>query len=264
MKKHNKQSAINSRLSVLLIISILSFFSCKKAPLTNGDTLTKSMELPSFNSICLYNNIDVTLIKSDTFKIEITTGENLMENIVCEVNDNTLTLRNDNILNWIRSYDYPLNANIFFKDDIKNINYESVGYLKSDDYICDDSISTLRFTFMKGSGDIDLSFNCHSFSVFSNDDCTSKIVLEGKSNNGNINQRGLGPIHSENMSCKTMSVNSTDVNDIYVNCSEKLNVEIYHNGDVYYKGHPDIKSYIAPNAQGKLISIDNLQLTIIR
>ncbi|MBQ8761032.1 MAG: DUF2807 domain-containing protein [Bacteroidales bacterium] len=242
---------------IIIALILISCVSCKKAPLTNGDIVSRTTELSSFNTINIYDNIDVNLIKSDTFKIEITTGDNLIENIVCEVADSILTLRNENIMNWIRSYDYPLSANIYFKDDIKKIYYESVGHLKSDDYICDDTLSNLTLTLMQGSGDINLRFNCRSFSLFSNDKCTNKINLEGKSSYGTINQRGLGPIYAEEMSCRNLSVHSTDVNDIYVNCRDNLSVQIYHSGNVYYKGHPEINLYIAPNARGKLVSIDS-------
>ena len=46
-------------------------------------------------------------------------------------------------------------------------------------------------------------------------------------------------------------------NDIYINCSKTLNANIYDLGDIYYKGQPEIKSNISPDALGKLISIDN-------
>ena len=258
MKRNNKLSTISGLLSVILTLSI-SFASCNKAPLTNGDVVTKTTALPSFNTIYINDNIDVNLIKSDTFMIKVTTGDNLMENIISEVIDSVLFLRNENILNWIRSYDYPLCADVYFKSDIKKIHYESVGYLKTDDYICDDTLSTLSLVLMEGSGDIELKYNCRSFSMFCNDGCTSKITIEGKSVYGNINQRGLGPIYTVDLPCRNMSVRSTDINNIFIHCTDNLDAKIYNSGNIYYKGQPEINSYLSPGALGRLIEIENLK-----
>ncbi len=244
---------------IIITLILISYVSCKRSPLTNGDIVTRTTELSSFNTIHIYDNIDVNLIKSNTFKIEITTGDHLMENIIYEVADSILTLRNENIMNWIRSYDYPLCADVYFKSDIKKIHYESVGYLKTDDYICDDTLKAMTLTIMQGSGDIDLRFNCRSYNMFVGDDCTSKITIEGKSVYGNINQRGLGPIYAADLPCRNMSVSSTDVNDIFIHCTNNLDANIYSSGNIYYKGQPEINSYISPDALGRLIEIENLK-----
>lgn len=241
-------------LYILALLSSLMMFmtSCKKAPLSNGKVITENRNLDSFNTLHINDNIDITLISSDTFKIEITTGENLMDNIITETIDGILFIKNNNTLNWIRSYNIPLEAKIYHKSNIKNITYESVGYLKSDDYIINDNTATFNMTIEDGSGDINLRIKCKDLYLESYSG-SSKINLEGMSEYVFIDHYGIGPIHSEALPSDTIVVSNHGTNNIYVQCNKKLNANIYGYGNVYYKGHPEIESYISPNAQGKLI-----------
>lgn len=255
-----KRIYINHAFRIMCLVLVLSLipivFSCKKVPLTNGKVITETRELPTFNELKLYDNIDVTLISSDISKIEITTGENLLPNIMIDVVDGALFLKNENTCNWIRSYDCPLEAKIYFSGDITSIYYESVGFLKTNDYIMDDSTSRFDLQIEDGSGEINLKINCNSLYITSNFG-TNDMIFEGKADYTYISQRGLGPIKAENFQTKIADVYSYSSNNIYINGYEKLNAYIYNIGSIYYKGNPTINSYISPLAKGKLISIDD-------
>ena len=249
-----KISAVSLKLVVISLL--VTTFSCKKSPLTNGKVITETRILSSFNELYLHDNIDVTLVKSDIFKIEITTGENLMPNIISDVVDGAIFIKNENTCNWLRSYDCPLEATIYFSGDITSIYYESVGFLKTNDYIIDDNISRFDLQIEDGSGEINLKIKCKSLYITSNFG-TSDIIFEGEADYINISQRGLGPIKAENFPTKIADVYSYSSNNIYINGYEKLNSYIYDIGNIYYKGNPTINSYISPLAEGKLIPIDN-------
>lgn len=239
-------------LFLLTTITLLSCtFSCKKSPLTNGKVVTMSRELSCFDTLYLYDNIDVTLICSDCYKIEITTGENLMPNIISESNGEALVLRNDNTCNWIRSYDIPLKAKIYYNSKISSIKYESVGDLCCETSISNDTLPRFDLIINDGSGDIDLNVNCHNMSLTIHGG-TNKINIRGASDYTYIYQRGMGPIDGLNFPSNKINVYSHKSNDIYINCTDELNANIYNIGSIYYKGKPDIKSYIAPNAKGEL------------
>lgn len=228
--------------------------SCQKTPLTNGDVITKTRVLSGFNSIHLYNNIDVTLIESDCSKIEITTGENLMNKITNVISDSTLHLKNENTLNWIRSYDYPLEAKIYFDGKLSSITYESVGNLTSLGYIHQDSSSDFELNLHEAAGKIDLDIVCRNLYIKSYDfDCTSDITIKGMSDYAMVYQTGLGPIHMEDFTSRQTYAYSYNYNDIYIHSTDFLHADIHSSGSIYYKGHPEISLNISPNALGKLI-----------
>lgn len=240
-------------LFLLITITLLTItFSCKKSPLTNGKVVTEMRLLSSFDTLYLHDNIDVTLVCSDSYKIEITTGEHLMTNIITESKGEALSLRNDNICSWMRSYDIPIKAKIYYKSRIKSIIYESVGDLYSETYISIDTLSRFDLKIEDGSGDIDLKVNCKDLYMAIHSG-TNEIKIEGRSHYTNIYQNGLGPIYALDLPSDRTDVSSHKSNNIYINCIEHLNANIYDIGDIYYKGEPEVKSYISPYASGKLI-----------
>lgn len=254
--KNNTYINFTDLLSIVVITLLLITTSCKKVPLTNGDVVTVTRDIPAFNSLSLYNNIDATLIKSDCYKIELTTCENLIDNIISEVNDSLLILRNDNTINWIRDYDYPLKVTIYYDKQIRKINYASVGYLRSDDYIVKDSISTFELIIEDGGGEINLNLRCKHLIIDSNGGATG-IKLKGRSRTSDIRQDSYGPIHLDEFISDTVKAYNIGANDIYLHCNYSLSSYIYSSGNIYYKGKPIINSHISPYATGKLISTDN-------
>ena len=150
----------------VLIIFILCLFavfpSCKRAPLTIGPIVTQTRELDDFSELYLNDNINLSLVRSDTCYIEITTGANIIDNITTEVKDDILTISNITTLNWARPYNYTLNATLHYKD-ILFLNYTASGTLVSEnDYngVLEDGEYYVIIV-DGGSGDIDLKFsNC--------------------------------------------------------------------------------------------------------
>lgn len=240
---------------ILFIITSIALLalasSCKKSPLTNGKVITETREISAFDTLYLYDNIDVTLVCSDTYKIEITTGENLIPNIISEADGERLLLRNDNTCNWLRSYDIPLEARIYYNSKISSIVYESVGNLHSETYISEETLPCFKLQIKDGAGDIDLKVNCNDLYMTIHSG-TNKITMRGSADYTYIYQKGLGPIYALNAPSNKTDVYSYESNNIYINCIEKLNASIYGIGDIYYKGNPEIKSYISPYAKGKL------------
>ena len=110
--------AINRSLFIMAIALFVT--SCEPAPLTNGKPVTETRWFDeNITAIHVYNDINVTLVEADTFRIEITTGENLMEKITSTVENGTLYLKNENIRYWLRSYDYPLEIKIYHITEVR-------------------------------------------------------------------------------------------------------------------------------------------------
>lgn len=253
-----KSSVFNFNFSKILMIVMLvvATFSCKKSPLTNGDVIREVRMLSHFDTIYLHDNIDVRLIKSDTFKVEITTCENLMDNIITEVKDSKLTVRNDNGLNHIRDYEYELRADIYYISHISKIHYSGVNSLSSEGFISDDTLSSFNLTIVDGGGDINLNLYCKNL-YFRNSGGSTNVVLKGHCENASIRHTSLGPIHMDDFPTDTINAVNIGNNHIYLNCVDSLRSSIYSYGNTYYKGHPKINSYVSPNALGRLIEIEN-------
>ena len=260
LNRFNKLSAALRMLSSLnrssfLILIALFITSCDPAPWTNGKAITETRWFDdTITSLYVYDDINVTLIEADTFRIEITTGENLMEKITSNISDNGLYLRNENIRLWARSYDYPLDIKVYH-NSLTHINYMSWGDLKSEGPISKDNIDKFNMIVEHGSGHIDLKLNCDTL-ILKSYDGTALISVAGSANYTDIYHNARNDIHTENLVCKDAAAIIDYEGSIYVNCTNKLTAEIRDFGNIYYKGEPQIESSSHPQAKGKLLPME--------
>ena len=245
------KSNIFNKLTLIFIFSF-AILSCEKAPLTNGKVTTEVREFSEhISSLYVYDDIDLTLIEDESFRIEITTGENLMEKITSEVINGALYLRNDNIRNWARSYDYPLEIKVYH-NNINHINYKSWGFLKTEGLLSKDTISDFSLYAEQGSGDINIQLNCKNLNINVNDG-TAKVTVSGSSDYTYLRNRGTNSINALELTSKDARTEIHYIGSIYVNCTNKLDAFIYNFGNIYYKGAPELNIYEHPLYNGKVL-----------
>ena len=237
--KFNKLSKAISQLSSLnrtLYIILIALFvtSCEPAPWTNGKPVTETRYFPGENitAIHVYNDIDVVLVEDDEFRIEVTTGENLMEKITSTVENGTLYLKNENIRYWLRSYDYPLEIKIYH-NSITCINYESWGDLTSEGYISQDTIDSFDLIVHHGSGHIDVDINCNILYIATYDG-TAKVTVSGSSFFTIIQHNARNNIYAKDLVSKYASAQALYEGSIHVNCTDSLAALVKDFGSIYY------------------------------
>ena len=232
------------------------FSSCKKAPLTVGSIVTEIRELPDFTEVHVNDNINISLVRSDTCYIEITTGKNIIDNITTEVNNGVLSICNTTTCNWIRPYDYTLHATLYFKD-ITNFIFASSGTLDTKNNYTGQIVSPnyYRFEIHGGSGDVDLNVNnCNDLRIVYQYG-SSYLNLHGEDNhNLVIYKRSYGVIEAQNYDAETVHVTTDSPSDCYISASESIDATINNLGNIYYKGDPaSIQVTYGEFAEGKLL-----------
>ena len=254
------------RKHIVVLFFLISLFvaSCSKV-FTNGKPVTEQRNLGErFETICIYNNVNVKLVNSDRQYIELTCPENLIGKVITKVQGDSLIIKNENEYNWLRSYDYSIDMTVYY-DSLREITYASIGDLRCFDSIRGfgalsidtipidtlmtdtlnviiDSIETcwnhaFVLRIKEGSGDIDLCFNCDVLkTVFSFG--TSKVTLRGIAGYTEHYLKSYGTIHAENLNSNIVKVQSQSTNDIYVWARNELVAFLSSTGNVYYKGSP--------------------------
>ena len=219
--------------SLLIVIIALFVSSCEPAPLTNGKPITETRYFDeNITAIHVYNDIDVVLVEADEFKIEVTTGENLMEKITSTVENGTLYLKNENIRYWLRSYDYPLEIKIYH-NSITRINYESWGDLTSEGYISQKPIDSFELIVHHGSGHIDIDINCNVLAIATYDG-TAKVTVSGSSFFTIIQHNARNNIYAKDLVSKYASAQALYEGSVYVNCTDSLAALVKDFGSIYY------------------------------
>lgn len=238
---------------------LATFSACKKAPLTVGPIVTQTRELSDFNEVRIFDNVKISLIRSDTCYIVITTGKNIIDNITSDISCGVLTLKNTTTLNWIRPYDYETSATLYFKD-IKKLVFSASGALTTENNFTGPLNANEYYTIEvdDGCGDIDLNINdCADFRVIYGFG-SSRLTLHGENNkNLSIHKKSYGIIDALNYEAQYVDIANHAQTDCYINASGMINARITHLGNIYYKGDPDsIQVTYGEHAIGKLLPLN--------
>ena len=246
-------------LIILTCCFLAAFSSCKKSPINIGPIVSQSRELANFTEVHVNDYINISLVRSDTCYIEITTGKNIIDNITTEVNDGILTICNTTTYNWMRPYNYKCEATLYFKD-ITNFIFASSGTLTTQNNYTGELASPdfYRFEIDGGSGDVDLNINnCNDLRVVYQYG-VSQLNIHGSNNRFFvIYKRSYGVIDAQNYEAETVHVKTESPSDCYISASESIEATINHIGHIYYKGDPDsIQVTYGEFARGQLLPLN--------
>src|ERR1700748_1692479 len=97
---------MKKRVLGILLITVLA--GCK-APVCDcfdsaGNPGSQVREVPFFTQIVTNDNVNVYISVGNPETVTIEGGGNLLSNIAANVSNGVLTLHNNNICNWLRSY----------------------------------------------------------------------------------------------------------------------------------------------------------------
>lgn len=264
-----------SVIATLFFLISLMAASCNKSIFSNGTPVTESRDIGYFRAISMYNNVNVKLVRSSQPHLELTCPENLIDKIITEVPEtgDTLVIKNNNKLNWLRSTDYSIDLTVYY-DSLREINYASIGDLNCIDPLIgtrhlfwDTVVNGIDTTFTldtinramflninEGSGDINLTLDCDVFKhKFGNG--TSTVTFKGAAGYSEIITRSYGKIDALELYSNFSQVQSKSTNNVYVWAQTGLTVELYSIGNIYYKGTPQI-TVDACTSDGRLIPIN--------
>lgn len=240
-------------LRLLNIIIILSFllYSCENSSVgdcfkSTGPIKIVERPITGFHTIVLKDNIDLILNHSDSTRIKIEAGENLIDNIISEVSDSVLTLMNNNSCNWVRDYNEPVKAYLNMSL-IDTLIYRSIGNVINEDTV---QKSFIQIDVHEGSGTISLLINTNT-TVINLHGGTANVIINGVSRNSYFYQNSFGRINAINLRTESVYSRNWSNNNLYLFAEDYLSIEIKNIGDVYYRGNPEISATIT--GTGKLI-----------
>jgi len=220
----------------LLLYTTVLFSSCQKENAfdclkSTGKIKTEIRSLPPFNTLKVYDNLDVILVQDSEWYAEVKAGENLQGNILTEVKNGELQVTNINKCNWIRSYKKPMEIRIHLPQ-ILNIFQLGYGTISNENTLKNDTI----FLHLVGAGDIDLRLE--SKRIWMDMYELGNIKLAGTNNLLTAYVGGNGILHAENLVNQEISMQVGNSGDAHVKAEAFLGAYIKSSGSVYYYGSP--------------------------
>ena len=244
---------------VVSILFVLFFTSCEKpfdCVKSSGKLTTKVYEELTFTKIIVHKGIALVITQGDNYKVEVQTGENLINDIEVKNEGNTLTLADNTTCNWVRDYGEtvvyitaPNLTDIYCKTE-KEIT--SNGVLKYENLHLV-SMNSVDGYIGVGTGDFILQVDCENLVIENNE--VSRYYISGKANNASVNfYEKDGIFKGENLSCNNMSIFHRGSNDMFIYPILSLYGDIYNVGNVYSYSRPsDENIKVTSHYKGKLI-----------
>lgn len=246
------------RLVVLLVLLLVSvvFPSCEKDHFwdfakSTGKIVTVTRPVDeNYTKINLYDDVNLVITQGNQYSIKLEGGENIISGIETSISDSTLTIRNNNKFNWVRSYEKGFTAYVTLPH-LLDLHYEATSTVTNTDTIKEDSLFVIA---EGGSGYIKLAVNIGS-SHFSINKGSVDMDISGKSGVNYIYSNSYGPFHCLNLKTDFTFINNFSTNDCYINVNYLLEYKINSLGNIYYKGNPKFVSGLS-TGEGALFKME--------
>ena len=243
-----KQIKLKSTVIAILVGIALSQTSCvallwKNCIEVGGKVTTESRKTNTFKSIELNIPANVYVSQGSPQEVKITAKRGVIDQILAEVEENTLSFDYDTCVSNADSIKIYITAKDIYTLQINGSGNISTLYpIKSDDLVLE----------INGSGDIKVDVNATKITNQING--SGKIKLSGSSETLEIEINGSGDVHALDAPTDDcfISVNGSGDCDVFV--KKLLEIKVNGSGDVEYKGSPEISTSIIGSGSVKSIA----------
>lgn len=219
--------------SILLLAAVLiaTTIHAQRKIKGNGNVMTITRTTSDYDAVKFAGSFDYVLVSGTEGKIKIEGEENLLQYIITEVKNGTLSVRTENRINLQTSRNKTIKVTVPFEA------IDAVSLSGSGDVWNESVISATNFkASITGSGDVTLEVEATAIdaSVTGSGDLT----LKGKTNSLKASVTGSGDYKGSNLSANDVDVSVTGSGDAKVVCHGHLKARVSGSGDIKYTGSP--------------------------
>ena len=230
---------------IFVLTVFVLFISCEKPSdcfETTGSIVSKTFEVTNtFNKIYVYKGVGLVVKEGTEFKVEVVTGDNLLNNISVEFRDNALFLKDNSSCNWTRAY-----GQIKFyvtTPHLESLDIESTTEqdIVSDGFLSHTILRLISIDLGAGAGTNDFHFQVNNSQLVIENNNVSRYYLSGQTNEILLNfYDGHGRFEGENLIAKSIKVYHRGSNDMVVHPTESITGKMVSTGNVVLKNVPPI------------------------
>ncbi len=209
---------------------------------TTGDITITEYELATFDSIIVFERVQLVVKDAPEVSVRLETGVNLVEDLEVFVENNTLNVRNNGACNLIRDYDVSI---VYVSHpDLKQIRNSSGQTVMGDGLISWNTINlisddVIEEDFYHKDGDFRLELEAENVSLQCNG--LSNFFLSGAVTNLNINLlEGDSRLPLENLLVQNVTLFHRGTNDIRVAPQQSITGELRSTGNLILLNTPPV------------------------
>lgn len=245
------------RKSIAALIVILIFASCEKPAdcfKSTGAMTVKEYAMPDFNKIIVGKGIALVVRQGDGYKVEVHSGENLVNDIEVSVDGGLLRLEDNTSCNWTRDYGEttvyvtaPDLTHIYSKTELPITSGQLLTFPDLHLYAMD-SYDSYNGT---GTGDFYLNIENSNTTVETN--TVARFYLSGHTEHLRIGVYAYGPIvDTRELVAENVAIYHRGTNDVYVRPVQVLSGDLYSLGNLIAVSRPPVVN-VTQHYDGRLI-----------
>jgi hypothetical protein len=247
MKKH-----IFILLFSIVILSCENPADCVKS---TGSMVIKEVEVTPFEYIRVYKGIGLVIKQGENYKVEVRSGENLIDDIEVKVRDNTLFLRDKTTCNWVR--DYGQTTVYITAPNLIEIRSKTEQNIVSDGVLTYPSLNLIALDKdgdgEDGAGTGDFTLQIDNLNLFIGNNNVSRYYISGKTNDCFVGfYNGNGIVKAENLEITNFGLFHRGFNDIHVNVLQSVTGDLYSTGNLVIHSNPS-QVEVIQHYQGRVI-----------
>lgn len=239
---------------IILVLILVVFLGCEKPGdciKSSGKLVTKEVPVTPFDVIYVYAGISLVVKEGPEYKVEVQTGENLIDDISVVLQDNILTFRDETTCNWVR--DYGETTVFITAPNIVEIHSRTEKDIKSEGVI---TYPILRFIAMDlsegaGTGDFIFEIDNGQFVIESNN--VARFFITGKTQEAILNfYDGNSRIEAQNLEANVIKFYHRGSNDMLLRPIQRIEGELFSTGNVVlFQTPPEVEVFA--HYYGKLL-----------
>lgn len=243
-----------SLLGVLMLLASCNSDSAPDCFQAAGNIVRQEVVVSEFSKITVFENVSLVLKQGSEQKVEIESGENLINEVAVSVSGDRLLLRDTNNCNYVR--DYGLTTIFVTAPNISEIRSSTGFPITSEGVLSFPSLTLFSESFLNSEsettdGSFDLTVANENLSIVVNG--ITYFKLRGTTARFNVNlAAGDSRIEAEDLMANTVTLNHRGSNDLFVNPQASIKGVIRSTGNVISFNRPD-EIDVVERYKGKLI-----------
>ena len=244
--QHTTRMEFFPKATVALLLGIaLLFNSCNGENVPDcfqnaGEPKRKTLDVPEFSKITVFENLNLVLKQGSEHRVEVESGEYLIEGVTAQVEEGRLVLRNDTGCNLVRKY--GLTTVYVTAPNLTEVRSSTGLLISGDGVLSYPSLSLIAESYNNPEtettdGSFDLDLEAVSVSIVVNG--IAHFKLRGSTENLNITvAAGDSRIEAGELVAQRVNVNHRGSNDVFVNPQQRIGGVIRGYGNVYCVQRP--------------------------
>ena len=239
---------------ILIVVIATLFYNCENPAdcvKSTGEMVTREIEVTPFETVFVYTGIGLVIKQGPEYKVEVRSGENLIDDIEVKVENNTLTLKDKTTCNWVR--DYGQTTVYVTAPSLSDIHSKTEQDIKSEGILTYPTIRLYAIDLTDGAGTGDFIFDIDNEHLVIENNNVSRFFISGNTQVAWLNfYDGNGRLDSQNFTINIAKVYHRGSNDIIIKPIQSVEGDLFSTGNLILLNTPPSIN-LTEHYQGRVI-----------